>query len=454
MGQPIKLAQPAREDRVAGPPARKPEHSPDTRSPWARDRDRVLYAEAFRRLTGVTQVAGAHEGRVFHNRLQHTLKVGQIARRLAERLIADGDRNSDVAEAILNLGGLDPEVAEAAALAHDLGHPPFGHIAEEELDRLVLEKGGSGFEGNAQTFRIVATLGIRDPNSDHDGLGLTRATLRAIVKYPWPRAFEGGSRHPLSGSKRGKKWACYECESQAFDFAMALPVEAGLREADTAQRSVEAEIMDWADDVTYAIHDLEDFYRAGLIPLAELQDRSSSEWRPFIEFAAERLSRAVQEVDDAFYDIRGFLPQSSYKGSRQQLGILHNSATLLIGRLLSAFRVVPGPALLEVDKATRLQVDVLKQLTWKYVIVRSGLATQQEGQRRIITFLYEYYWELLDQKKPVDLVPAGLRHLVGTEKNERIAADIVANLTEQEAVMLYQRLNGHVTGSVLDQMPV
>ena len=150
-------------------------HSPslddDQRTSFQRDRDRILYSSAFRRLEGVTQVASVSEGYIFHNRLTHSLKVSQIARRLAEHLLDEG-ADEEV---------LSPDVAEAAALAHDLGHPPFGHVGETELHDLLDSQGHSeGFEGNPQSFRVVTRLAVRF--KEWDGLNLTRATLAAVIK--------------------------------------------------------------------------------------------------------------------------------------------------------------------------------------------------------------------------------------------------------------------------------
>ena len=123
----------------------------DYRNPAQRDRDRVLYSGAFRRLGGVTQVVATSETLLVHNRLTHTLKVAQVARRLAEKIVS-GTPEADLAAA----GGVDPDVVETGALAHDLGHPPFGHIAEDELQKILDERHlVDGFEGNAQSFRIV-----------------------------------------------------------------------------------------------------------------------------------------------------------------------------------------------------------------------------------------------------------------------------------------------------------
>src|SRR5207244_1436979 len=134
----------------------------DRRTPSERDRDRILYSSAFRRLGSVTQVVGSAEVELFHNRLTHSLKVAQVGRRLAERLV----RSSD--EAIQErAGGIDPDVVEAACLAHDLGHPPFGHHGEQALQGKLRNYAKETFEGNAQTFRVVTKLAIR--TADHPG---------------------------------------------------------------------------------------------------------------------------------------------------------------------------------------------------------------------------------------------------------------------------------------------
>ena len=147
----------------------------DSRSPAQKDRDRIIYTSAFRRLAEVTQVASPGDAHVFHNRLTHSLQVAQVGRSLAEKLRAGG-------AACDAIGGVDPDTVEAACLAHDLGHPPFGHTAEERLNKLVGSTAG-GFEGNAQSFRIVTKLAFK--STKHAGLDLTAGTLAAILKYPW-----------------------------------------------------------------------------------------------------------------------------------------------------------------------------------------------------------------------------------------------------------------------------
>ncbi len=226
------MSAPERYERLWGDREKKP----DNRIHAQRDSDRVLYSSAFRRLQGVTQVVSAAEGTVFHNRLTHSLKVAQLARRLAEKLVRD---NPDIDI------DLDPEVCHAAALAHDLGHPPFGHIAEEELHRLAHEhEAADCFEGNAQSLRVVSRLARCD--LAFEGLDLTRATLRAILKYPF------GHEHD-SPRLPGKKWDYYMDDADSFAFAIGLigpgetagePEKLELNKlTDDHPRSLEAEIM-------------------------------------------------------------------------------------------------------------------------------------------------------------------------------------------------------------------
>lgn len=151
----------------------------DQRGPYQRDRDRILYCSAFRRLSGITQIARAGEADVFHTRLAHTLKVAQVGRRITEHLLKV--QPTEAAHV-----GVDVEIVEAACLAHDLGHPPFGHLGEEVLNACVTEKGDhDGYEGNAQSLRILSQLAVRFESCN--GLDLTRATLAACIKYPWRR---------------------------------------------------------------------------------------------------------------------------------------------------------------------------------------------------------------------------------------------------------------------------
>lgn len=225
----------------------------DQRRPFERDRDRILYSSAFRRLAGVTQVARSGEADFFHTRLTHRMKVAQVGRRLAEHTL----RRQPGESAVL---GVHPEVVEAACLAHDLGHPPFGHLGESILNRLVIKAGDTdGFEGNAQSFRILTRLAVRFEKAP--GLDLTRAVLAAAIKYPWVREPDGGIKE--------RKWGYYRTEQADFDF-----VRDG---ADFATKTAEAELMDWADDIAYSVHDLEDFHRGRMLPWLQIFSKEGEE---------------------------------------------------------------------------------------------------------------------------------------------------------------------------------
>jgi dGTPase len=292
-----------------------PDSPPDNRIDGQRDRDRILYTSAFRRLAGVTQVVSAHEGHVFHNRLTHSLEVAQLARRAAEKLLR---KQPKVAR---SLGGVDPDIAEAAALAHDLGHPPFGHIAEEELDRLLVQDDiKDGFNGNAQSFRIVSRLALR--RSYHPGLNLTRATLNGVLKYPWLRG---------AGGEQSEKWGSYESDRDVFDWARKGHSE--------KVRTIEAELMDWADDVTYAVHDIEDFYRAGRIPIDRLKNDPAERDR-FLTFAGSRYKGKELKWDlvrEGFSELVSSIPLSEpYSSSRNLRAALRSVTAVLIGRYINA----------------------------------------------------------------------------------------------------------------------
>jgi dGTPase len=214
-----EILKPKRDDRFhAG------DRPPDDRTPFQRDRDRILFTSAFRRLAGVTQVFSAEEGQIFHNRLTHSLEVAQVGRRLTEKFI----KNQNSLSKKLHL---DPDVVESACMAHDLGHPPFGHIAETLLDDLITKKKfPDGFEGNAQSFRIVNKLAFR--SQEVGGLNLTRATLNALLKYPWVRD---------ATKERNKKWSVYSTETAEFEFARKLSPPG------TDRKCPEAEIMEGAN---------------------------------------------------------------------------------------------------------------------------------------------------------------------------------------------------------------
>lgn len=410
----------------------------DQRSPYGRDRDRILYTSAFHRLAGVTQIVRAGEADVFHTRQQHTIKVGQVGRRLAEWCLED---QPDQAEQL----GVHPEVVEAACLAHDLGHPPFGHVGEKVLNRLVEDADDpDGYEGNAQSFRILTKLSLRYDQCN--GLDLTRAVLAASLKYPWTR--DRQHEHKTS------KWSVYRTEQEDFDFAREFH--------NHEMKTAEAELMDWADDVSYSAHDLEDFHRCGAIPWRrifskegqdELVERTHRAWFA-APLPAEALIRSgLRNLTDLFQLFPAIINER-YIGSRPQRLQLRTLTSSLIKRYIQSVKLVIGdptePAV-SIDEGHSVEVRVLKQITKDYIISSPPLAAQQHGQKKILGDLFQAFHEESKQGPP-SFLPTRLQYLwvLRDESPPRFVADCLASLTESEAVRLHGRLFGSDSGSVLD----
>ena len=412
------------------------------RSEFQRDRERIVHATAFRRLAGVTQVVGSHEGHSFHNRLTHVLKVAQISRGLALQLLGD-PANKQLIEAA---DGLDADVAEGAALAHDLGHPPFGHIAEEELDHCVKARGlADGFEGNAQSLRIVTKLAIR---SDVPGLNLTAASLNALLKYPWHRGPAG---------KKQQKFGAYFSEHDDFDFAR--------QGATDEKKSLEAEIMDWSDDIAYSVFDLEDFFKAGLIPLHRLLAKDDRERSGFLERTKVRWensgdARQIDEYRDAIETLALSVPiQDAFDGSREARRYMRSLTTTLVGSYMKGVKITPDEATrLTIPEENRRTVAILKEMTWDYVILRESLTTQQFAFRRIIREIYNVFFQEACSAK-WRMFPVGIREALeeaprgkSDQSHARVIADYVSSLTEQQAASMHLRLMGVDTGSALHSL--
>lgn len=412
----------------------------DQRHAFARDRDRILYSSAFHRLAGVTQIVRAGEEDIFHTRQQHTYKVAQVGRRVTEYLI---EAYPTEAKRL----GIHPEVVEAACLAHDLGHPPFGHAAEKRLDELVIKANlKEGFEGNAQSFRILTKLAVRYGDDQCHGLDLTRATLAATLKYPWLRN--------KRVKKKKNKWSAYASERQDFDFALKFHPQ------DT--RSAEAEVMDWSDDIAYSVHDLEDFHRVGIIPWHQILSDENEDNLVNITIGAwfNGPSDAPAQVRSAIRRLRSIfklypaVTESSYDGSREQRRQIRNLTSILIGRYVTAVSLGKGVGenAVSIDKESQVEVRVLKQLARQYIISLPALHAQQRGQTKIISDLFEIFLESGKSGK-MGIFPKRLRSIWeehGSDHEARLACDSIGCLTENEAYRLHSRLTGADAGVILD----
>ncbi len=416
----------------------------DNRNAFQRDRDRILYTTSFRRLARVTQVVSADEGHVFHNRLTHSLQVAQVGRRIAEKLLREAPKTGTTHV------DLDADVVEAACLAHDLGHPPFGHIAEKELDELARKHGlNDGFEGNAQSFRIVSKLSM---GSTDTGLNLTCATLNAILKYPWLR----GENTDLQD-----KWGAYESEREVFEWVRQLSPARFVK-------SLEAELMDWSDDVTYSVHDVDDFFRAGVIPIDRLVvDADGERERFYAEVFGRRKGKLPKDMDEkylrgAFDALLNRLPiRKAYAPTQKERVRLRSVTSPLIGSFVNAVEIrassFPG---IYIHEKRRAEIFMLKQLTWHYVIKNPALATQQHGQTSIIRSLFSAFYKAATSKSHPnpDLFPISIRELLPSlpPKSEdeqkqivRLILDFISSLTEEQAVSMCHRMTGIALGSSL-----
>jgi dGTPase len=384
------------------------------RSEFSRDRARVLHSGSFRRLAGKTQVVAPDEDAVPRTRLTHSLEVAQIAREIGEQL------------------GCDPDLVDLAGLAHDIGHPPFGHNGEEALDRLASSIGG--FEANAQNLRLLTRLEpkVIGPDGTCAGLNLTRAALDAVVKYPWPRPAVGG------------KFGVYADDLEVFGWIRdGVPTPTA--------RCLEAQIMDWADDVAYSVHDVEDGVSAGRVDLGRLAD---PEERAAV--GADAAGTYSDETADDLAAILGELLEIPVvaAGIGRPPGLVADAAfkqltSELTGRLVTgavaATRASAGDAPLSrfsadlaVPRVLRAEVAVLKAIAFRYVMADPTRRALQHRQQELLEDLVT----VLADRGPDALDPVfGEAFLAASDEPARlrVVIDQVALLTDAQAVNRHRR---------------
>ncbi|MCE3034328.1 deoxyguanosinetriphosphate triphosphohydrolase [Streptomyces sp. CMSTAAHL-2] len=413
---------PADLERFAPEPDKRP-----GRTAFQRDRARILHSAALRRLAGKTQVVtpGSHS-QVWdaspRTRLTHSLECAQVGRELGAAL------------------GCDPDLVEAACLSHDLGHPPFGHNGEQALNAFADDCGG--FEGNAQSLRLLTRIEPKRFTEEGSvGLNLTRAALDAATKYPWPRGAHPSD--PGSG-----KFGVYEDDRPVFDW-----VRAG---APGTRTCFEAQVMDWADDVAYSVHDVEDGLHAGHIDPNCLH--AEPERGAVFEVATGRyvpagtepaeLADALDRLQDAEWWPHG------YDGTAVAQARLKDATSQLIGRFClaaeSATRAAYGTgrltrydARLVVPRETRMECAVLKAVADRYVMQRAEQERLRADQRVIVAELAE----ALTARAPDGLDPQFRALFDGASDDharKRVIVDQIASLTDASALSLHARLTGHM----------
>ena len=398
------------------------------RSAFERDRARVLHSSALRRLAAKTQVVEVDAGDFPRTRLTHSLECAQIGRELGKAV------------------GADPDLVETACLAHDIGHPPFGHNGETALDEVARACGG--FEGNAQSLRLLTRLEAKviTAAGRSAGLNLTRGALDAALKYPW--LAPAGGAAPAAG---GAKYGAYADDAEVFGW---------VRDGAPPRRPcLEAQLMDWADDVAYSVHDLEDGLHAGHITPKQLTDKA--EQLALAQLTAATYADAEEPATEA--ELRevlanllapGYWP-AVFDGGPASLAALKNLTSELIGRFCSAAqdatrRVHGGGPLtryaadLIVPRQQRLECALLKAVTAHYVMSRPGAGAMRRRQRELIAGLAE----AVAHGAPGTLDPA-LRPAWGAAESDaarlRVVVDQIASLTDTSAVAWHRRLCGGTT---------
>jgi dGTPase len=409
------------------------------RGPFQRDRARVLHSSALRRLAAKTQVVEVGQADFPRTRLTHSLECAQIGREVGAAL------------------GCDPDLVDAACLAHDLGHPPFGHNGEYALAQVAARCGG--FEGNAQSLRLLIRLEAKVPGA---GLNLTRATLDATLKYPWLASVAAvraapDNAEPLMAPEQhqgfsdvaeqlpaGRKYGAYDEDAGVFGW---------IREgAPDGRPCLEAQVMDWADDVAYSVHDLEDGLHSGLIGLDQLRDPGQRREVAALTQAhyCPPESVALDELCDIFDRLLALScwPRR-FDGEPQTAAAVKNLTSELIGRFCGAAQraTLAGRAAplsryaadLDVPTQQRMECALLKGVTAFYVMGRAGAVASQAREREMLTDLSA----ALAAGAPGTLDPMfrpAYESAASDAARLRVVVDQVASLTDTSATAWHAKL--------------
>ena len=383
------------------------------RTAFARDRARILHSAALRRLAAKTQVMVAGTADFPRTRLTHTLEVSQIGRELGASL------------------GCDPDLVEVGCLAHDLGHPPFGHNGEAALAEIAVDAGG--FEGNAQTLRVLSRLEAKtfDASGNSVGLNLTRAGLDSAIKYPW-------ARRPDT-----TKFGFYADDEPVFRWAREGSID--------GRKCFEAQVMDWADDVAYSVHDVEDAIVGGHLDFAVLS--SPYEREAITALAGAMYTSATPAEIEAAIDrlvALAFWPPA-FDGTQRSLAALKNLTSQLIGRFCGGAQSLTrqhfGGGLLTrynaelmIPAELEAEVAVLKTLANLYVMQRAGAEPVYQEQQEILKSLVSSLLSREGRDLEAWLAPSWSAAQTDAQRM-RVAIDQVASLTDSSAVEWNRRLS-------------
>lgn len=426
----------------------------DHRHAAERDRDRILHSAAFRRLQGKTQVFGIGQADFYRTRLTHSVEVAQIARAIAQNLLFENPALQRC---------LAPELADAAALAHDLGHPPFGHAGEQTLDACMLEvsrrcrltgKKVLRFEGNAQTFHILVAAEPKSPL--YPGLNLTRATLAGVLKYPYEQDIKN-DKFIFSSDLPAAKWALQKGAS--------ILKRQSRRKTRQQKTSIACQIIDWADDCAYSVHDVEDALQAQFLHPGDLAQGRFAR-RVLARYETTRKEEeapklSLPEVRERLFDLaKKILPSEQGDERAQRKSAMRN----ILNDLIISVSVQPCSGSSRADFSWHLIVpdearilsELCKSVIWEAVITDPRVAAMSTKGREILRDLFQLLMEEVLEKKSVALFPRYYRPIVeeclggGQMEAGRAVCNFLALLTDMDALRLHALFRGSKASSIFD----
>lgn len=401
--------------------------SEDKRTPFEKDRDRIIHCAAFRRLQGKTQVFGMGSSDFFRTRLTHSLEAAQIGKGIA---IHSNQANADL--------------VEASCLAHDIGHPPFGHTGEHVLKELMKDAGG--FEANAQNLRILSKLEVRTAKKQDPGLNISRATIDALLKYKKPYS-------SIDKTSPIDNWKFY------YDNDSELVKWATLNAPSDGDLSFECQVMNWADEIAYSTHDLEDGIKVGMITESKISTNietnvkskiDETKWKQSIwDDIISKINQATSHEESA----------TKRKGIRRDLiaNLIHN---FIIAS--KATKREGGPYhsryqyTLQIEPDIETKCKMLKSLVWELIINDEHVATLQRKASIIVERLFKEFTKFDDKDRTREMYPGDYRQRLDQASTDdeklRIACDYISGMTDNYASRLYSRLIEGETTSLLDMI--
>lgn len=426
---------------------RKHELDGSYREPYSRDRARIIHSAFFRRLQGKTQVLGLGESDFYRTRLTHSLEVAQIGSGITEFLLDKYKDNKVVVDLIPC-----QNLIESMGLAHDIGHPPFGHGGEVALNYAMRKHGG--FEGNAQTLRICTRLG---ESSDEDGLNLTRRTLLGLIKYPGyysdvvNESIYSGSVNKLNIEKYKPPKCIFNCDKENIDWILEplskSDAEIFMQASDNGfdkhkkpiNKSFDCSIMELADDIAYGVHDLEDAIALGLIKRDKWED----------EVVAE-----LKKLEGVFFkeNIQSFTDKLFSMSNKIRKYPISKLVTYFTSQIkVNKAGVFDEPLLdyqAELSAGARKELNVLQSFVVKNVIKLPEVqALEYKGEQMIVRL-----FEVISSNPTRLLTEKYRRQYLEQDNKQRVICDYLAGTTDDYATRLYHKIFTPSSGSIFDKL--